>query len=197
MWCIFLACFFLLLSQVRSTEKQSQTLNIVPLHILLICYLPPHHRDDYCNDDHNCKDNRAAAIPPCLLSPPPPEQLPPLSGAPSFLSRNRELPLLYCCGCSLLSLSVIVVVDWGALKKTSPLTFQMANFETQQILKKNKKVYSLIALRKFDRVFSALFVNELFLGKCDSRSRENPPFLVRCSMFDFQFLAPPENLDRA
>jgi hypothetical protein len=32
-----------------------------------------------------------------------------------------------------------VVVDWGGLKKTSPLTFQMADFEAQKILKKNKK----------------------------------------------------------
>ncbi len=70
----------------------------------------------------------------------------------------------------------------------------MADFETQQILRKTKKVHSLIALRKCDCIFSALFVNELFGGKCDSRSRENPLFLVRCSMFDFQFLAPPENL---
>jgi hypothetical protein len=38
-------------------------------------------------------------------------------------------------------------------------------------------------------------VNELFWGKCDSRLQENPLFLVRCSMFDFQFLAPPEDLD--
>jgi hypothetical protein len=73
----------------------------------------------------------------------------------------------------------------------------MADFATQKILKKNKKVHSLIALRKCNRIFSALFVNELFWGKCDSRLQENPLFLVRCSMFDFQFLAPPEDLDCA
>ncbi len=46
-------------------------------------------------------------------------------------------------------------------------------------------------------IFSALFVNELFRRKCDSRSQENLLFLVQCLMLNFQFLAPPEDLDRA
>ncbi len=66
------------------------------------------------------------------------------------------------------------------------MTFQMADFETQKILKKNKKVYLWSALRKCDCIFSALFVNELFWGKCDSRSQENPLFWcdVWCSTFN-------------
>ncbi len=71
----------------------------------------------------------------------------------------------------------------------------MADIETQKILRKNKIVPSQIALRKCKRIFLALFVKELFWGKCDSRSRENPIFLVQCLKFDFQFLAPLEDLD--
>ncbi len=38
-----------------------------------------------------------------------------------------------------------------------------------------------------------ILVNELFWGKCDSRSQENPLLLVRCLMFDFP---PPSPLLR-
>ena len=41
--------------------------------------------------------------------------------------------------------------------------FRMVVFMTRKILKKNKFIHSLMALGKCDRIFPALFVNELFL----------------------------------
>ncbi len=52
-------------------------------------------------------------------------------------TQNKELPLLYAVGAP----SLCHCLCGGGLKKTSPLTFQMSDFETQKILMKNKKVY--------------------------------------------------------
>jgi hypothetical protein len=68
--------------------------------------------------------------------------LPPPSGAPSFLSavtpprRRRTMSSNHC------RLSLRVALQMVFSQKTSPLTFQMADFATQKILKKTKKVYS-------------------------------------------------------
>jgi hypothetical protein len=72
-------------------------------------------------------------------------------------TQNKELPLLYAVGAP----SLCHCLCGGGLKKTSPLTFQMSDFETQKILMKNKKVYLWSALKKCDRIlFSALPICE-------------------------------------